>query len=118
MPKAERSAMPVTMPGSAMGRMKSSEMWSRPKKFGARYGSGGAGAENERQEGRDAGDLHGEADGIPDVLPFPDYAEPFCGVAGGRELEAFFLGGEGIEEDQQQWHMQEGHAGQGGNFQQ
>ena len=29
--KAERSAMPVMMPGSAMGRMTSSEMTSRPK---------------------------------------------------------------------------------------
>ncbi len=31
--KAERSAMPVMMPGSAMGRMTSSEMVSRPKNF-------------------------------------------------------------------------------------
>ncbi|MNL45498.1 hypothetical protein D3C87_1681480 [compost metagenome] len=30
--KAERSAMPVMMPGSAIGRMTSSEMVSRPKK--------------------------------------------------------------------------------------
>ena len=28
---AERSAMPVTMPGSAMGKMSSSEIASRPK---------------------------------------------------------------------------------------
>ena len=32
MSKAERSAMPVMMPGSAIGRMKSSEMESLPKK--------------------------------------------------------------------------------------
>ncbi len=31
--KAERSEMPVMMPGSAMGRMTSSEMVSRPKNF-------------------------------------------------------------------------------------
>ena len=31
--KAERSAMPVMMPGSAIGRMTSSEMVSRPKNF-------------------------------------------------------------------------------------
>ena len=30
--KAERSEMPVRMPGSAMGRMISSEIDSRPKK--------------------------------------------------------------------------------------
>src|SRR5687767_14907042 len=31
--KAERSEMPVMMPGSAIGRMKRSEMVSRPKNF-------------------------------------------------------------------------------------
>ena len=31
--KAERSAMPVMMPGSAMGRMTRSEIVSRPKNF-------------------------------------------------------------------------------------
>ena len=31
--KAERRAMPVTMPGRAIGRMKRSEIASRPKNF-------------------------------------------------------------------------------------
>ena len=31
--KAERRAMPVTMPGRAIGRMKSTEIASRPKNF-------------------------------------------------------------------------------------
>ena len=31
--KAERSEMPVMMPGSAIGRMKRSEIASRPKNF-------------------------------------------------------------------------------------
>ena len=70
------------------------------EEFGARYGGGGAGSENEGQKGGDTGYFHGEAYGIPDILPFPNDAEPFCGVAGGWELEAFFFGGEGIEEDQ------------------
>ena len=33
MSKAERSEMPVMMPGSAMGRMNSNEIVSRPKNF-------------------------------------------------------------------------------------
>ena len=117
MPKAERKRNAGDDAGKRYGQDEEQRDVVAAEEFGARYGGGGTGAEDEGQKGCDAGHLHGEADGIPDILPFPDDAEPFCGVAGGRELEAFFLGGEGIEEDQQQRHMQKGHAGQGGNFQ-
>ena len=55
--KAERSAMPVMMPGSAIGRMTSSEIASRPKNFVRDSGRGGERAEDQREDRRDRRDL-------------------------------------------------------------
>ena len=53
MSKAERSEMPVMMPGSAIGRMNSSEIVSRAEELGARQRRGGERAEDQREERRD-----------------------------------------------------------------
>ena len=109
--KAERSAMPVTMPGSAIGRTNSSEIASRPKKLRARQRGGGERAEDQREHGGDRGDLEREIERRPDIGPLrPGDAEPLRGVAGRRELEAPVLGGEGVEQDQRQRQMQEQRA--------
>ena len=46
---AERSAMPVMMPGSAIGRTKSSEMDSRPKNRARASAARGTGPKQQRQ---------------------------------------------------------------------
>jgi hypothetical protein len=103
--KAERSAMPVMMPGSAIGRMTSSEIASRPKKLVRR------GRRRERAE------HHGERSRPPRPgatarararrRPAPGHGEPFQRQARRRELVALLLGGEGVEEDQRERQVQE-----------
>ena len=67
MSNAERSAMPVMMPGSAIGRMKRSEMTSWPKKRARDSGALPRGAENQRQERRESRDLQRQPERVPDV---------------------------------------------------
>ena len=53
------------------------------------------------------GDLEREPERRPDVRAVPGDGEPFERQAGRRELEARLLGGEGVEEDQQDRQVQE-----------
>ena len=80
MSKAERSDMPVMMPGSAIGRTNSSDR---------RH------LEREIKRRPDVGALR------------PGDAEPFGGVARGRKLKALLFGSEGIKQDQGERQMQE-----------
>ena len=50
MSKAERNDMPVMMPGSAIGRIKSSEIVSRPKKLDRDERRGSERAEDQGEQ--------------------------------------------------------------------
>ena len=118
MPKAERSAMPVTMPGSAIGRMISSEMASRPKKRERADGGGGQRAEDQGQQRRDRGHLHRQPQRLPDVVRAPRRRANHCSVRpGGGKLIALLVGGEGVEQDERQRQMQEEQPAERGELQ-
>ena len=65
MRKALLSAMPVTMPGSAIGRMISSETTLRPKKRVRRSASAAQRAEHQRDRGRQQRDLDADQQRVP-----------------------------------------------------
>ena len=99
--KAERSAMPVTMPGSAIGRTSSSEIASRPKK----RARDSAAAASVPSTSASAVDASGDPDRQPRAPPRCRRAsqatrEPVQREAGRRELVAAVLGGEGVEQDE------------------
>ncbi len=68
--------MPVMMPGSAIGRMTSSEIVSRPKKFVWLTAAAQSVPSTSAMRGRDRGDLHRERQRLPDVRPVPGDGEP------------------------------------------
>ena len=105
--------MPVMMPGSAIGRMNSSEIESRPKK---RARDTAAAAQVPRTSAMSvamAATFTESHSAFQMSCRVPDDGEPLRGVAGRRELIALLLGGEGIEEDQGQRQMQEQQAADG-----
>ena len=84
------------------------------EELGARQRSGRKRAEDERKHGRDHGNLKREIERRPNIRPVePGDVEPFGGVAGRRKLEALFLGGEGVEQDQRQGQVQKQEPGDG-----
>ena len=115
--KAERSAMPVMMPGSAMGRMTSSEMVSRPKKRVRLTAAAQSVPRTSAMTVEMVATLTDRVSACPDVRPVPGDGEPLQRQAGRRELVALFLGREGIEEDQEDRQVQEGEAADGGDLQ-
>ena len=77
MSKAERSAMPVMMPGSAIGRMNSSEIVSRPKNFARDSAAAASVPKHEREQRWRSRDLEREPERRPDVGALgPGDAEP------------------------------------------
>ena len=104
--KAERSAMPVIMPGSAMGRMNKRDIASFRRNSRATVPRQRRCREPTRRR-LQVCDLHGEPERVPDVRPLPDDGEPLERVARRRKLIALLLGGEGIEKDQRQRHVEE-----------
>ena len=110
--------MPVTMPGSAIGRMTSSEIASLPKKFELADGRGAERAEDQRDRRRDRRRPAREsAERRPDVRPVPGDREPLQRQARRRPLIALLLGREGIDEDQQDRQVQEEQPAAGGELQ-
>ena len=88
--KAERSEMPVMMPGSAIGRTKSSEIASRPKNFARDKRRGGracrgcsASAVDDRRDPSESVERR------PDIGPVPGDAEPFGVSPGGGNWKLF-----------------------------
>ena len=116
-PMAERSAMPVTMPGSAIGRTSSSEIASRPKKRGATRAAAASVPSTMRQQrsrprrpaatAASACQMSSRSQATPNQLQ---------GQPGRREDEALVLGGEGVEHDEGQRQVQEQHAAERGQL--
>ena len=87
--KAERSEMPVMMPGSAIGRMSSSEIASRPKNLRARQRRGGERAEDQASSVAISGDARPTAPSASQMsCAVPGDGEPFQRQPGRRELVA------------------------------
>ncbi len=114
---AERSEMPVMMPGSAIGRMISSVIASRPKKRAAIERGRGERAEQDGDRSRDQRDADRKPERVPDVLPLEGDGEPLQRQTGRRELVALVLGREGVEQDEGHRHVQEEEPGRGGELQ-
>ncbi len=108
--KAERSAMPVMMPGSAIGRMTSSEIASRPKNFAPADRGGAKRAEHQREQRWRRRRPAREAERVPDIRAVPGNGEPLQREARRRPLIALLLGGEGVDEDQEERQVQEQQA--------
>ena len=101
--KAERSEMPVMMPGSAIGSTNSKRDRLAAEEPRPRQRRGGERAEDQRDQRRDRRDLQRQIERRPDIGPLrPGDAEPFRRVARRRKLIALLLGGEGIKDDQRQ----------------
>ena len=76
--KAERSAMPVMMPGSAIGRMTSSEIVSRPKNFEPETAAAQSVPSTSAISVEIAATVHRQRQRLPDVRPVPGDGEPFA----------------------------------------
>ena len=76
--KAERSEMPVMMPGSAIGRMTRSEIASRPKKRARTIAAAQSVPRTSATSGGDGGDADRERERLPDVGAVPGDGEPFA----------------------------------------
>ena len=105
---AERSAMPVMMPGSAIGRISSSEIASRPKNFARASAAAASVPSTSASAVLQAATLKRQPDRGPDVVALPGHGEPLRGQRRRREDIALVLGAEGIQHDQRQRHVQEG----------
>ena len=76
--KAERSAMPVMMPGSAIGRMTSSEIASRPKNFAPDTAAAQSVPRIMAIKVAIAATVHGQLQRRPDIGPVPGDRQPFA----------------------------------------
>ena len=115
--KAERSAMPVMMPGSAIGRMTSSEIASRPKNFEPDTAAAQSVPSTMAITVAIAATVTESCSAAHTSGRFQVTASHCGGQAGRRPLVALLLGGEGVDEDQQDRQMQEQQPGAGGDLQ-
>ena len=115
--KAERSEMPVMMPGRAIGRMTSSEIASRPKNFVRLTAAAQSVPSTSAITVEMLATLSDRPERLPDVGAVPGHGEPFQGQARRRPLVGFVLGREGVDEDQQDRQVHEGEAEAGGDLQ-
>ena len=106
---AERSAMPVMMPGSAMGRMTRSEIVSRPKNR-SRDTAAAHSVPRTMAISVEIAATRSDRQRLPDVGPVPGRPRTIQRQARRRPLVAPLLGGEGVDEDQQERHVQEQQA--------
>ena len=108
---AERSEMPVMMPGSAIGRMTSSEIVSRPKNFVPDTAAAQSVPRTSAIAVEIAATCTESVSACQTSGRFQVTAEPFERQPRRRPLVGLLLGREGIEEDQRDRQEQEEQPG-------
>ena len=100
-PMAERSAMPVTMPGSAMRQHQQERDPSRAQRSCCVHRRRRQRAQDHRQRAwQHRHPQRQRASGLPEVRAASGHAQPFEREAGQREAVGRLVGGEGVQDDQ------------------